>query len=110
MAQHSTPGPPQDQGAGTLVGMSAPDQSRPTPWSCRLFGHRLAFRAEGQQLVWECERGCGSGGTKSYRSAAEAARYAAAFDKRDNDDLGRRAPLIGMFPLRLWRRWRDGRR
>ena len=74
---------------------------------CRVLGHRFTFRAEGLLLVWECERGCGAGGSKEYPSAAQAQRYAAAFDRRDSDDLGRRAPLLGLLPLRLWRWARD---
>ncbi|MDN5750483.1 MAG: hypothetical protein L0H64_18560 [Pseudonocardia sp.] len=54
-------------------------------------------------LIWRCARGCGAGGSKRYPSAADASRYAAAFDREDSDDLGRRAPLIGLLPLRLWR-------
>jgi hypothetical protein len=53
-------------------------------------------------MRWTCERGCGAGGSKEYASNAEAARYAAAFDREDRGELGRRAPLLGMFPLRLW--------
>ncbi len=75
--------------------------------SCRVFGHRYGFRAEGRVMVWECERGCGAGGSKEYRTAEQALRYATAFDRRDSDDLGRRAPFIGLFPLRLWRWMRD---
>lgn len=74
-----------------------------TPVGCRVFGHRPAFRAEGRTMRWECERGCGEGGAKSYATAAEAERFAAAFDRRDDARLGERAPLLGMFPLRLWR-------
>lgn len=77
--------------------------------SCRLLGHRFAFRAQGRLLVWECERSCGTGGCKSYANAAVARRYARAFDRRDTDDLGRRAPLFALFPLRLWR-WASRRR
>lgn len=54
-------------------------------------------------MVWECRRGCGLGGAKEYATSAEASRFAIAFDTRDSSDLGRRAPLIGLFPLRLWR-------
>ncbi len=54
-------------------------------------------------MRWSCERGCGAGGEKEYESAALARRYAAALDREDRDDLGRRAPLIGLLPLRLWR-------
>jgi hypothetical protein len=74
---------------------------------CRVLGHRFAFRAEGSLMVWECERGCGARGSKEYPTADQAQRYAAAFDKRDSDDLGRRAPFLGLLPLRLWRWLRD---
>ncbi|MGZ4257574.1 MAG: hypothetical protein ACXVRE_07415 [Gaiellaceae bacterium] len=71
--------------------------------ACRLLGHRLRFRAEGELMLWECQRGCGAGGSKRYDTAVEAHRYASAFDREDRDDLGRRAPLVGLFPLRLYR-------
>lgn len=80
------------------------------PLRCRLLGHRYRFVAEGSTMRWECERRCGAGGAKEYASAADAARYASAFDRRDRDDLGRRAPLFGLFPLRVWRAWRERRR
>jgi hypothetical protein len=67
---------------------------------CRAGGHRYRFQAQGATLRWWCQRGCGAGGEKSYASAAEARRYAAAFDAEDRDTLGRRAP-IGLTPLRL---------
>lgn len=57
-------------------------------------------------MRWACARGCGAGGEKRYPSGAEAQRYAAAFDREDREDLGRRAPLIGLLPLRLWRAFR----
>ncbi|HJU36386.1 MAG TPA: hypothetical protein VJ716_03085 [Gaiellaceae bacterium] len=78
--------------------------------SCRLFGHRYRFRAEGATMRWTCERGCGADGEKEYGSAEEASRYAAAFDREDRSELGRRAPLLGMFPLRLWWTLRGKRR
>jgi hypothetical protein len=72
--------------------------------ACRVFGHQPAFRAEGHTMRWACGR-CGqAAGAKEYGSPAEARRYAAAFNKRDADDLGKRAPLIGLLPLRIWRR------
>ncbi|MCT1775794.1 hypothetical protein [Brachybacterium sp. p3-SID957] len=81
-----------------------------TPLGCLVFGHRPAFRADGRTMRWECERGCGEGGgTKDYDTAAEAERFAAAFDQRGDARLGEHAPLLGMFPLRLWR-WMRGRR
>ena len=60
-------------------------------------------------MSWSCMR-CGAGGTKEYESAGEAAQFARAFDREDREDLGRRAPLVGLLPLRLWRLWRDRRR
>ncbi|HEY3577695.1 MAG TPA: hypothetical protein VGK68_06845 [Gaiellaceae bacterium] len=69
---------------------------------CRVFGHRFRFRAEGATMTWACERGCGAGGAKEYPTAEEAARYARAFDREDRSEVGRRAPPLGMFPLRLW--------
>ena len=54
-------------------------------------------------MRWECERGCGAGGEKSYASAADAQRYARAFNRRDSDDIGRR-PTLSLLPLWLGRR------
>ena len=71
--------------------------------ACRLLGHRYRFSADGPVLTWTCQRGCGASAEKSYASADEARRMAAALDREDRDDLGRRAPLLGLFPLRLWR-------
>jgi hypothetical protein len=70
--------------------------------SCRFFGHRPRFRAEGDVMHWACER-CGEGGQKRYASAEQAQRYARALDREDSEDLGKRAPLVGLFPLRLAR-------
>jgi hypothetical protein len=69
--------------------------------ACRLLGHRYRFQADEATMRWTCER-CGAGGSKEYESATEAARYAAAFDSEDRDEVGRRAPFLGMFPLRMW--------
>ena len=70
---------------------------------CALLGHRYRFAASGDVMSWACAR-CGrEGGRKRYPSAADAARYAAAFDREDRHDLGRRAPLIGLLPLRIVR-------
>ena len=76
--------------------------------ACRLLGHRPRFWSEGPVLRWECERGCGLSGEKRYANAADAARYARAFDREDRADLGRRAPLA-LLPLRLARRRRARR-
>ena len=66
--------------------------------ACTVLGHRFRFGAEGETMRWECERGCGAGGEKRYATAAEARRYAAAFDRRDTEDLGKR-PLLSLLPL-----------
>jgi hypothetical protein len=71
--------------------------------ACRVLGHRTAFAADGRVLRWACERDCGTTGHKTYPSAADATRYATAFNRRDSDAIGKRAPLIGLLPLRLWR-------
>jgi hypothetical protein len=77
---------------------------------CSVLGHRFRFESDGPVMRWSCARGCGAGGEKRYATTEDAARYARAFDREDRDDLGRRAPLIGLFPLRLWRALRGRRR
>jgi hypothetical protein len=70
---------------------------------CRVLGHRFRFTSSGRSMRWACER-CGTvGGERAYPTAADATRYARAFDREDREDLGRRAPLFGLFPLRLAR-------
>jgi hypothetical protein len=61
-------------------------------------------------MRWACQRDCGASGSKRYATAAEADRYARAFDREDGRDLGRRAP-VGLLPMRLVRavRRRRGR-
>lgn len=77
--------------------------------ACRVFGHSWRFSADGRVMRWRCGR-CGAlGGEKAYGTEAEAARYAAAFDREDRDAIGKRAPLIGMLPLRIARALRGGR-
>jgi hypothetical protein len=77
--------------------------------ACRLLGHRYRFRASGAVMTWDCAR-CGvAGGSKTYATAAEAERFAAAFDREDRSEVGRRAPLVALLPLRLWRALRDRR-
>ena len=71
----------------------------------RLLGHRPHFRADGTTMIWDCERGCGAGGSKEYPSAEAARRYAQAFDREDSDALGKR-PLLSLLPLRMARRRR----
>jgi hypothetical protein len=73
---------------------------------CRVLGHRFRFTADGTSMRWECQRGCGAGGCKRYPAAQDARRYARAFDREDRRDLGRRAPLVGLLPLRIARKLR----
>ncbi|GGP18020.1 hypothetical protein LDL08_07695 [Nonomuraea glycinis] len=77
---------------------------------CRVLGHRFRFTSERETMSWQCQRGCEAGGAKRYASAEDARRYAEAFDKEDRDDLGRRAPLVGLLPLRLIRALRQRRK
>ena len=75
---------------------------------CAVFGHDPTFCAEGSTMRWACARKCGQAeGSKTYASAADAERYARALNKRDNEDLGKRAPLLGLFPLRFWRWYKN---
>jgi hypothetical protein len=76
--------------------------------ACRVYGHRWRFSTEGPVMRWQCGRGCGASGSKRYPSAAQAARYAAEFDREDADALGRR-PLLSLLPLGLSRRGRRDR-
>jgi hypothetical protein len=80
------------------------------PLGCSVLGHRYRFTSEGSTMRWACQRDCGAAGSKTYDSAAEADRYARAFDREDGRDLGRRAP-VGLLPMRLIRalRRRSGR-
>lgn len=78
---------------------------------CKVFGHDPSFWAEGNTMRWSCARGCGEAdGFKTYGSAAEAERYASVLDTRDNADLGKRAPLLGLLPLRIWRWYKNRNR
>ena len=70
---------------------------------CRLLGHRFRFSSEGDEMRWQCARGCGAGGAKRYPTPEDARRYAGALDREDREDLGRRAPLVALLPLRLAR-------
>ena len=54
-------------------------------------------------MIWTCRRGCGAGGSKRYANAEDAARYARGLDREDSADLGKRAPLVGLLPLRIMR-------
>lgn len=74
---------------------------RGTALRCRALGHDFRFTAEGATMRWSCARGCGAGGTKRYRSADDAHRYAAVFDLKGSRDVGAHAPPLGMFPLRI---------
>jgi hypothetical protein len=70
---------------------------------CRVLGHHFRFFSEGCTMRWSCSRGCGAQGAKRYATADDAQRYARALDHEDASDLGRRAPLVGLLPLRVWR-------
>jgi hypothetical protein len=107
--QDYTKRPPTGRPAGLARAIMTPGRvSRQTPGlACRIFGHRHAFYADGRTMRWHCARGCGQAdGSKQYDTAEDAHRYPVAFNRRDTADLGKRAPLIGLLPLRLWRKFR----
>ena len=75
--------------------------------TCSVLGHAHRFEADGATMRWACER-CGEhGGSKTYATAADARRYADAFDRRDAEDVGKR-PLLSLLPL--WLARKAGRR
>jgi hypothetical protein len=76
---------------------------------CALLGHRPRFTAAGNILLWTCSRGCGAGGSREYSNAADAARYASAFDLEDHAGRGGHTPPLGMFPLWIVRALRARR-
>ena len=58
-------------------------------------------------MRWACARCGGAAGEKTYASAEDAARYAAAFDDEDRERLKRR-PLPGLvIPEKLLRDRKD---
>jgi alkylation response protein AidB-like acyl-CoA dehydrogenase len=61
-------------------------------------------------MRWECERGCGATGEKTYASPADAARYAAVFDRDDREALARRPAMLSLLPLKLYYKLRGDRR
>ena len=91
----------------TPYASTRPGEPSAARWRCRVFDHRIRFRATGDTMSWSCEWCGGASGSKTYRSAQDAERFARGFDRRDGDETGRRAPYLGMFPLRLWRFLRD---
>lgn len=60
-------------------------------------------------MTWACERCRNEFGHKDYTTERDAQRYAATFDRRESDNMGRGAPLIGLFPLRIWHKFRAAR-
>lgn len=112
MSTSITPPPhpdPQDACAETAGPDSTTSRSQ-SPLACLIFGHDYSFSANGATMTWQCSRDCGDGGSKTYSDPDRAARYVEVFNRRDTEDLGRRAPLIGLLPLRLWRRLRRSKR
>ena len=71
--------------------------------ACRVFGHRHRFSATGTTMSWACARCGAEGGSKTYESAAEAERYARAFD-RDESKAGSAHPTLSTLPLAVMRR------
>jgi hypothetical protein len=73
--------------------------------ACRVLGHQIHFRADAQTLRWSCLRACGERGEKTYETAAEAQRFAAAFNTKDSDKVGHH-PTFSTLPLWFVRKLR----
>ncbi len=99
-----------NHGLQPMVDTAQHSEGPTSGWACKVFGHDMTFQAEDRSMRWSCTRGCEAGGAKEYPTSEEAAHFAAAFDKRENRDLGKRAPLIGLLPLRLWHRLHNNQR
>ncbi len=67
----------------------------PQTLTCRVFGCRWRFGADGPVLSWWCARGCPSGGEKPYATAEEASRMADAMGHEPGGPLGFLAVLGG---------------
>jgi len=67
----------------------------PQTLTCRIIGCRFRFAAEGRTLRWWCQRGCPSGGEKTYAGADEALRMAAALDHEPRSPANLLAMLGG---------------
>jgi len=53
----------------------------PQTLTCRILGCRFRFGADERELRWWCQRGCPSGGSKTFPSAGAAQRMARALDR-----------------------------
>jgi len=67
----------------------------PQTLTCRVFGCRFRFAAEGTRLHWWCARGCPSGGEKRYASEDDARRMAAVLDREPRNPANVLALLGG---------------
>lgn len=85
------------RGSPRLVARRGPSNTTfaPETLTCRVFGCRWRFGAEGRVLSWWCARGCPSGGEKVYDTLAEADRMAAAMDHEPRGPLGFLAVIGG---------------
>jgi len=68
--------------------------------SCRMLGHRFRFSTQGERMLWECERGCGTRGALLYPSAAQAERCARAYDRDDRPEGGWLGALLQLVRRR----------
>ncbi len=67
----------------------------PQTLACRVFGCRFRFGTEGATLRWWCQRGCPSGGAKTYPTEEEAERMAAVRDREPRTPANVLAALGG---------------
>ena len=88
---------PAPQGSSSHVIRRGPSSTRfaPQTVTCRVFGCRWRFGADGPVLSWWCARGCPSGGEKTYPTVELANRMADAMDPEPRRPLGFLALLGG---------------
>jgi hypothetical protein len=67
----------------------------PQTLTCRVFGCRWRFGADGPVLSWWCARGCPSGGEKTYDSVEQANQMADVMGREPRAPLGFLAVLGG---------------
>ena len=67
----------------------------PQTLTCRVMGCRFRFGADDATLRWWCQRGCPSGGEKTYASATDAERMAAVLDREPRSPANILAVLGG---------------
>ncbi|HET8755217.1 MAG TPA: hypothetical protein VFM58_04370 [Solirubrobacteraceae bacterium] len=67
---------------------------------CRVLGHRWVFWRDGATVRWRCDRGCGAGGARAYRTRRDAQRHLRHYARTPRPPVGLLAALAGTVPPR----------